>query len=143
MKVVALIVNMLVAMITRRHFLQSLAAASAFVGSAGNWAFATGESADDWSFPLLGDLHFDRLEHHDHEWLAREHPGDVLQVQNYSQITRDLTPRLFARVRESLAELNKAKTHVPFVLQLGDLLEGLCGNEELANRQAREGIDFV
>src|SRR5437867_3035733 len=103
---------------TRRHFLKSIATASALLGPAGNCAFAAGESANDWSFPLLGDLHFDRLEHHDHEWLAREHPGDVSQVQNYSRITRELTPKLFGRVRGSLAELNKAKTHVPFVLQL-------------------------
>ena len=62
-----------------------------------------------------GDLHFDRLEHHDHEWLAREHPGDVSQVENYSRITRELTPRLFARVRESLADADRSKTNVPFV----------------------------
>src|SRR5437667_11990770 len=117
-------------MTSRRRFLKTLAAASALVGPAANWAFAAGEDADDWSCPLLGDLHFDRLEHHDHEWLAREHPGDVSQVQNYSRITRELTPKLFARVRQSLAELSKAKTQVPFVLQLGDLLEGLCGTEE-------------
>src|SRR5436190_13508128 len=128
---------------SRRHFLKSLAAAGALLGPAGNWAIAAGEDAENWSFPLLGDLHFDRLEHHDHEWLAHEHPGDVSQVQNYSRITRELTPKLFDRVRESLNELNKAKTHVPFVLQLGDLLEGLCGSEELASRQAREGIEFV
>src|SRR5436190_4543409 len=129
-------------MLNRRTFLRSSAAACALLGPAGNWAIAAGED-DDWPFPLLGDLHFDRLEHHDHEWLAREHPGDVSQVQNYSRITREMTPRLFARVRESLAALEKAKASVPFVLQLGDLLEGLCGTEQLAVRQAREGIDFV
>src|SRR5689334_22740381 len=128
---------------SRRHFLKSLVAAGAILGPAGNWAFAAGENADRWAFPLLGDLHFDRLEHHDHEWLAREHPGDVSQVQNYSRITRELTPKLFGRVRDSLAALQKSKTAVPFVLQLGDLLEGLAGSEELANRHAREGIDFV
>ena len=129
-------------MLNRRTFLRSSGAACALLGPAGNWAIAAGED-DDWPFPLLGDLHFDRLEHHDHEWLAREHPGDVSQVQNYSRITREMTPRLFARVRESLAALEKAKASVPFVLQLGDLLEGLCGTEQLAARQAREGIDFV
>jgi hypothetical protein len=131
------------AMLHRRGFLHHSAAACLVAGPAGNWALAAGDEADDWSFPLLGDLHFDRLEHHDHEWLAREHPADVSQVQNYSRITREMTPRLIARVRESLAELSRSKTTVPFVMQLGDLLEGLCGNEELAARQAREGIDFV
>jgi hypothetical protein len=128
---------------SRRQFLKTTVAAGALIGPAGNWAFAGGDDADNWSFPLLGDLHFDRLEHHDHEWLSREHPGDVSQVENYSRITRELTPKLFARVRESLAALKASKTHVPFVLQLGDLLEGLAGTEELAIRHARTGIDFV
>src|SRR5436190_19795960 len=128
---------------SRRHFLKSLAAAGALLGPAGNWAIAAGEDAENWAFPLLGDLHFDRLEHHDQEWLKKEHPGDVSQVENYSRITREMTPRLLARVRDSLAELSREKTTVPFVLQLGDLLEGLCGSAELAQRQAREGIEFV
>ncbi|HEY2411160.1 MAG TPA: metallophosphoesterase [Pirellulaceae bacterium] len=127
----------------RRHFLKTLATTAVSLGPAANWAFAAPESTDNWAFPLLGDLHFDKLEHHDHDWLKREHPGDVSQVENYSRITRDLTPRLFARVRESLSALAQTKTAVPFVLQLGDLLEGLCGTNELAQRQAREAIDFV
>ncbi len=130
-------------MSSRRNFLKTLAATGAALGPGCNWAFAAADDADDWAFPLLGDLHFDRLEHHDHEWLKREHPGDVSQVENYSRITRELTPRLFSRVRESLAELKRANSRVPFVLQLGDLLEGLCGTDALAQRQAREGIDFV
>ena len=128
-------------MISRRSFWEQ-SAAWTLLGPAGNWALAA-EDGGDWSFPLLGDLHFDRMEHHDHEWLAREHPSDVSQVNNYSRITRDMTPRLFERVRQSLAAFDKFKTHVPFVLQLGDLLEGLCGNEQLAQQHAREGIDFV
>jgi hypothetical protein len=128
---------------SRRHFLKTLAAAGGLLGPAGNWAFAASDDADNWSIPVLGDLHFDRLEHHDHEWLKREHPGDVSQVENYSRITRELTPKLFARVRESLAALKASKTNVPFILQLGDLLEGLAGTEELAIRHARAGLDFV
>jgi hypothetical protein len=112
-------------------------------GPAGNWALAAANDARDWSFPLLGDLHFDRLEHHDHEWLAREHPSDVSQVQNYSRITRDRTPRILDRVRHSLAALRQSNVYVPFVLQLGDLLEGLCGTDELAQRHAREAVAFV
>lgn len=130
-------------MLSRRAFIQKSAATCMVLGPAGNWALASGEESGDWSFPLLGDLHFDRLEHHDHEWLAREHPGDVSQVQNYSRITREMTPRLFARMTQTLNEFQTEKRRVPFVLQLGDLLEGLCGNESLAARQAREGIDFV
>src|SRR5262245_24580148 len=114
---------------SRRDLLKSVAA-GVFLGPAANWALAADENVDNWSFPLLGDFHFDRLEHHDHAWLAREHPGDVSQVQNYSRITHELTPRLFSRVRELLRQLEHARTRVPFVLQLGDLLEGLCGTEK-------------
>src|SRR6476469_1318183 len=130
-------------MFSRRDFLKTAAAGGALLGPAGNWAISADQEHENWAFPLLGDLHFDRLEHHDHEWLKREHPGDVSQVENYSRITREMTPRLFARVRETLAELNHNKTTVPFVLQLGDLLEGLCGTDQLAQCQAREGIDWV
>jgi hypothetical protein len=125
----------------RRSFLARCAAAAA-LGVSGNFAVAA-DVDEDWSLPLLGDIHFDRLDHHDHEWLAKEHPGDVSQVQNYSRITREMTPRLLARVRDDLAALQQAKTPVPFVLQLGDLLEGLCGNAKLAARHARDGIEFV
>jgi len=128
---------------TRRAFLKYSTAASALLGVGGNWAIATDTDAANWSFPLLGDIHFDRLEHHDHDWLASEHPGDVWQVQNYSRITREMTPRLLSSVRDSLSRMAAAKKNVPFVLQLGDLLEGLCGNRELADQQAREGIEFV
>lgn len=126
---------------TRRMFLHRAAAGS--LGLLGNFALAAPDAGAEWSIPLLGDLHFDRLEHHDLDWLAREHPGDVRQVQNYSQITRERTPRLLERVRTTCKELQQAGTPVPFVLQLGDLLEGLCGSEDLALRQAREAIDFV
>jgi hypothetical protein len=125
----------------RRSFLQTAAACG--LGLAGNWAIAAADEGENWSIPVLGDLHFDRLEHHDLEWLAREHPGDVRQVQNYSQITRERTPSLLARVRTACHDLQRERAHVPFVLQLGDLLEGLCGSEELALRQAREAIELV
>jgi hypothetical protein len=39
--------------------------------------------------------------------------------------------------------LLRAGKSIPFVLQLGDLLEGLCGSESLALRQAHEAIEFI
>ena len=128
--------------LSRRALLGGLAC-GVLVGPAGNLALGADSASSEWSFPLLGDLHFDRLEHHDQAWLAKEHPADVTQVQNYSRITREMTPKLLARVRHSVTALQQAGMSVPFVMQLGDLLEGLCGNEALAARQAREGIDFV
>jgi hypothetical protein len=77
------------------------------------------------------------------DWLAREHPNDVRQVENYCRITRERTPRLLEQVRRACGDLDRAGKQVPLVLQLGDLLEGLCGNEQLAGRHAREAIEFI
>src|SRR5438067_1251725 len=73
--------------INRRSFLSRLQsiAAGVCVGSGCNWAWAApeGDSAE-WAFPLLGDRHFDPLDHHGLEWLKREHTNDLSQVRNYS-----------------------------------------------------------
>lgn len=126
---------------SRRQFLRIVAAAPAV-------AFAQrapgAAERRPFSFVLLGDLHFDRLEHHDLKWLKEHKPGDLRQVENYSRITREITPRLFATVREVIAERNRAgAAPVSFVLQVGDLVEGLCGSEELAAKQNREALEFV
>ena len=36
-----------------------------------------------------------------------------------------------------------ARERASFVLQVGDLVEGLCGSQELAEKQNREAVDFV
>lgn len=116
--------------ITRRRFLSySLAALPAVTSAA---------SADAFSFVLLGDLHYDKLEHHDMNWLEKNKPGDLGQIKNYSRITADITPRLFVAVRQSVQAAN-----AEFVLQVGDLVEGLCGTEELATKQNTEALAFV
>src|SRR5512142_1300866 len=74
-----------------------------------------------FSFLLLGDLHFDRLTHHDLAWLERDKPDDLRQVRNYSRITTELLPGLFLTVRRQIAELGRVEeTRPAFVLQLGD-----------------------
>jgi hypothetical protein len=89
---------------------------------------------------VKGDLHFDRPEHHDQAWLERTHAGDKRQIENYCRLTRQSLPRLFAAVKR---QVEAARMPVPAVLQLGDLLEGLCGTPELAERQAVEAVSFV
>jgi hypothetical protein len=121
---------------TRRRFLQTSAAAAAGLALAPQSAPAA--ERDTFSFVLLGDLHFDRLEHHDMAWLEKNKGGDLSQIKNYSRITADITPKLFATVHESVAEAKAA-----FVLQVGDLVEGLCGTEELAARQDSEAVAFI
>lgn len=62
--------------IGRRDFVRGVAGAagSVFLGAGGSWAMAApGSRAEEWCFPLLGDLHIDHLDHHDFEWRVR--PG--------------------------------------------------------------------
>lgn len=124
---------------TRRSFLGRAAGAVA-AGAGGCWAVAAGGGDDEWALPVLGDLHIDRPEHHDPEWLKTNHPGDVRQVENYSRVTRDWTPKLLDLVRRQAAD---RKVPVPFVAQLGDLVEGLCGSEDRAATQARDAVAMV
>src|ERR1041384_4008759 len=100
----------------RRTFTKKLAAtAGILLGSGANWALPADADAE-WAFPLLGDLHFDHLDHHDLAWLQREHPNDVAQVRNYSRVSAEATPKLLAAVRQ---RMTAARTTVPFILQVG------------------------
>lgn len=120
---------------TRRQFLQACSAA-ALPGLA-----AEGEKP--FSFILLGDLHYDSLEHHDLKWLEAHHGGDLSQIQNYSRLTAELMPGMFAAVKQRIAALRDSAALPAFVLQVGDLVQGLCGTAELSARQNREAVEFV
>lgn len=125
---------------SRRRFLQASAALASGLLSPPHAAVA--DDGQSFAFPLLGDLHFDRPDHHDFTWLERTKPGDISQIKSYCRNTAETTPRLFSGVRERVSQQNRT-SRVPFVLQVGDLVEGLCGSEELAVRQDREALDFV
>ena len=131
--------------LTRREFLRTSTTAVAGLALAPSLLRAA-ETAGrpSFSFVLLGDLHYDKMEHHDLAWLDKTHPNDLGQIKNYTRITQEVMPALFARVRETVADLNKSPdTRVAFVLQAGDLVEGLCGSEELSVRQNQEALAFV
>lgn len=128
--------------LTRRQFLRSTILAAS--GLAAAFPLPAASVSDGFSFVLLGDLHFDKPEHHDFSWLRANKPNDVRQVEDYCKNTREVTPKLFTAVRDTLAALKKSGYPTPgFVLQAGDLVEGLCGSEELANRQNRDALQFV
>ena len=95
----------------RRQFLQCAASAAAGValGTAarGEPPKLAGNEVSSFSFVLLGDLHFDKLEHHDLSWLEQKKKGDLGQIRNYSRITADIMPQLFATVRATVADLNR------------------------------------
>jgi hypothetical protein len=131
-----------VASVTRREFVRRAAGAgTVFLGAGGSWAVAAPAGEDkEWAFPVLGDLHVDHPDHHDMPWLEKEHPNDVAQVKNYCRVTREVTPKLLAAVRQQVRD---SAAEVPFVVQVGDLVEGLCGSEKLAAKQAADAIDLV
>lgn len=127
---------------TRRRFLRQALHTSAALALPA--VVKAAERKDAFSFVLLGDLHYDKLEHHDMKWLQEHKAGDLSQINNYTRITKDVTPQLFATVRETLATLNNTpETRAAFVLQAGDLVQGLCGSEELSALQNRESLAFV
>lgn len=127
--------------LSRRHFIRTAAAATTLA------VVPRARAATEprpFSFVLLGDLHYDKLEHHDLAWLAKTHPNDLSQIKNYSKLTAEIMPALFATLRDTIAELNRTSaTRVEFVLQVGDVVEGLCGSEELSVRQNTEALDFI
>jgi hypothetical protein len=137
---------------TRRKFVKTLLAGTAGLSLLPPPLRAASKEA--FAFPLLGDLHYDKLSCHDLELLGREKPDDLRQVREYSALTTDTVPRLFASVRETIADLNGSPdTTVPFTVQVGDLVEGLCGSADQARqldaaaltfvREARLGVPFL
>lgn len=101
------------------------------------------ENGKPFSFILLGDLHYDSLAHHDLKWLQEHHAGDLSQIQNYSRLTAEVMPGMFAAVKQQIAALRESAAPPAFVLQVGDLVEGLCGSAELSARQNHEALAFV
>ena len=92
------------------------------------------------SFILLGDLHYNKLEDHDLEWLKTK-PGD------YRQVTETYVPNTEKNWDDFMQIIaTKSKTIVPpvkAIIQLGDLSEGLAGSEEKAIQMANSVITAV
>ncbi|MGC3972707.1 MAG: metallophosphoesterase [Pirellulales bacterium] len=126
-------------MLNRREFLAAGTAAlsAATAASAFGQAAASDESLE---FALFGDTHFDKLAHHDFDWLRREHPGDVVQVERYSEHAATLLPELFATVTRYV---KSAESQAAAVVHVGDFVEGLCGTQALAETHVREAREAV
>lgn len=106
-----------------RNFLCIAAVASVLAGCA----------ADDskTGFIILGDMHYDRLQNHDLEWLA-EQGDDLRQVTTEYTVFTDNFWSDFTSVLKSRSQ----EADIDAVLQLGDLSEGLAGTPELADQMA-------
>ncbi len=90
------------------------------------------------SYVILGDMHFDKPEHHDMNYVGGKYPNDIVQIKNYSRVTKETMPGLM-----SAAKQVSQKQNVSFWLQLGDFTEGLCGSETLDSKQKTDFIDFI
>jgi hypothetical protein len=129
--------------LTRRKFLATSSAA-ATVAMAPRALRAASAKVDAYSFILLGDIHYDKPEHHDMAWVKKELPNIFGSIAGFCQKTAEILPPLFTTLREKIAELNRdPTTRVAFVLQVGDVVQGACGNEELATRQNSDALQFV
>lgn len=124
--------------VTRRRFLQYLSMAAAAMPVPGLAKRRPGTPNHSFSFVFLGDIHFDKLMHHDMNYLKEKYPNDIGQIENYSRITRDNLADLMRVSRERAKEIDAA-----FFLQIGDFVEGLCGSKELASTQVNEFIQLV
>lgn len=124
--------------LTRGKFLRSVGALAAAL-PLGAAAFDFGASPGrGFNFMLLGDIHFDKPDHHDMDYVSAKYPNDIRQIENYSRITRDNFPLLMNAVRERSKQID-----ADFFLQLGDFVEGLCGSEALARKQTDDFIAYV
>jgi hypothetical protein len=127
---------------TRRDFLKTVVAGTAGLSLLPSAGLAASKEA--FAFPLLGDLHFDELGCHNQELLGREKPDDLRQVRQYCALTAGTMPRLFASVHAAIGDLNVVpETRVPFALQVGDLVEGLCGTAEQTQQLDAAALNFV
>jgi len=92
------------------------------------------------SLMILGDIHFDRLEHHDMDWLKSK-PGDYRQVtEEYTIFT---TSSFNLLMNEVLFQTKKHKPDIKAIIQLGDLQEGLAGTQELARKMTIDTRDAL
>jgi 3',5'-cyclic AMP phosphodiesterase CpdA len=90
--------------------------------------------AANMSFVVLGDVHYDKLEFHDLDWVKTKwvNPDDYRQItQEYTVFTARNWDKLMKAVGRRIEQDNPP---VRGILQLGDLMEGIAGSPELAKK---------
>ncbi len=96
--------------------------------------------SQDISFIALGDLHYDRLDLHDWDYVMKR-PQDFEQImKEYPQITAVYLPKFLRLIKEQSLVITPP---VKAVVQLGDLVEGVAGNERLAREMNRGVVDLL
>lgn len=93
-----------------------------------------------YSFVYLGDMHFDKVAHHDFEWVKANKPNDIRQIEGYVKNTETYTPGLLRRIQTSI---ESSQGRIRMVIQGGDLVEGLCGTRELQELQFKDVREVI
>src|SRR5437763_738740 len=97
--------------LSRRRFLQQ-ASTSAAAAAASLATFTWTHAATPfptarkprYAFVVLGDLHYDRMTHHDLDWVRKEKGnGDIHQIEGYCKSTEQHLPQLMKRVKQVIA----------------------------------------
>ena len=96
--------------------------------------------AQSSSLIILGDLHYDLLQDHDMDWLSQK-PGDLRQVtEEYTIYTKENWTDFMSILKE---RAEQTEPPVKAVIQLGDLSEGLAGNNEKARQMASNTMGAI
>jgi 3',5'-cyclic AMP phosphodiesterase CpdA len=96
--------------------------------------------AQESSFMVLGDIHYDLLEDHDMDWLKTK-PDDLRQVTKEYTVYTKTNWKDFAAILKQ-----KTETITPplkAVIQLGDLSEGLAGSGQKAEQMAANTMKAI
>jgi hypothetical protein len=92
------------------------------------------------SFIILGDIHYDRLEDHDMEWLGSK-PDDLRQVtKEYTVFTEKYWDDFISVLKQ---KVDNTRPAVKAIIQAGDLSEGLAGSPEKASQMASNVIRSI
>ncbi len=96
--------------------------------------------SQDVSFIALGDLHFDRLEDHDWDYVMTR-PQDFSQIMNeYPQYTSVYLGKFLQLIKK---QIHSIVPPVQAVIQLGDLVEGVAGTATLSDQMNRGAVDLL
>lgn len=102
--------------------------------------FSISSFGQDESFIVLGDIHFDKFEYHDLDYL-RTRPQDYRQVfQEYPQYSAFFLPDLLKVIKKKSISNNPP---IKAVTQLGDLVQGVSGNGHLSRQMNRGVVDLL
>lgn len=102
--------------------------------------FAISSFSQNVSFMVLGDLHYDRLD--DHNWdYVMTRPQDFDQImKEYPQYTSVYMSKFLQLIKKQTLSVNP---EVKAVVQLGDLVEGVAGTSDLARQMNRGAVDLL